>query len=248
MSGGIKEWPEDERPREKMLKQGVGSLSNAELLALIIRTGDTATRKSAIDLGREIIAHFGDNLRELGSADLAEICTIKGMGPAKATGIKAAFTLASRFQSRKLEHLDRFTSPRQVFDYFHHEFRDSRKEYFLTLLLDGKNRIIRRVQVSQGSLNQSIVHPREVFIPAVKESAAAIILVHNHPTGDPAPSSEDIAITRRLREAGDIMGIKVLDHIIIGDGEYVSFVERGLRLKTVGIAGYPVVVTNLLIS
>jgi len=228
MSGGIKEWPEDERPREKMLKQGVGSLTNAELLALIIRTGDSATKKSAIDLGREIIAHFGDNLRELGMADLAEICSIKGMGPAKATGIKAAFTLASRFQSRKLEHLDRFTSPRQVFDYFHHEFRDSRKEYFLTLLLDGKNRIIRRVQVSEGSLNQSIVHPREVFIPAVKESAAAIILVHNHPTGDPAPSSEDIAITRRLREAGDIMGIKVLDHIIIGDGEFVSFVERGL--------------------
>jgi len=228
MTGGIKEWPEDERPREKMLKQGVGSLTNAELLALIIRTGDTATRKSAIDLGREIIAHFGDNLRELGSADLAEICSIKGMGPAKATGIKAAFTLASRFQSRRLETLDRFTSPRQVFDYFHHEFRDSRKEYFLTLLLDGKNRIIRRVQVSEGSLNQSIVHPREVFIPAVKESAAAIILVHNHPTGDPAPSSEDIAITRRLREAGDIMGIKVLDHIIIGDGEFMSFVERGL--------------------
>jgi DNA repair protein RadC len=228
MSGGIKEWPEDERPREKMLKQGGASLTNAELLALIIRTGDTATRKSAIDLGREIIACFGDNLRELGSADLAEICSIKGMGPAKATGIKAAFTLASRLQSRKLEHLDRFTSPRQVFDYFHHEFRDSRKEYFLILLLDGKNRIIRRVQVSEGSLNQSIVHPREVFVPAVKESAAAIILVHNHPTGDPAPSSEDIAITRRLREAGDIMGIKVLDHIIIGDGEFVSFVERGL--------------------
>jgi DNA repair protein RadC len=228
MSGGIKEWPEDERPREKMLKKGAGSLSNAELLALIIRTGDTATKKSAIDLARDIISHFGDNLRELGIADIGEICSIRGMGPAKASGIKAAFTLASRFQSRKLENLDRFTSPRQVFDYFHHEFRDSRKEYFLTLLLDGKNRIIRRVQVSEGSLNQSIVHPREVFIPAVKESAAAIILVHNHPTGDPAPSSEDIAITRRLREAGDIMGIRVLDHIIIGDGEFVSFVERGL--------------------
>jgi len=227
MGGGIKEWPEDERPREKMLKQGVASLTNAELLALIIRTGDTATKKSAIDLGREIISRFGDNLRELGSADLSEICAIKGMGPAKATGIKAAFTLASRFQARRLEHLDRFTSPRQVFDYFHHEFRDSRKEYFLVLLLDGKNRIIRRVQISEGSLNQSIVHPREVFVPAVKESAAAVILVHNHPTGDPAPSSEDIAITRRLREAGDIMGIKVLDHIIVGDGEYVSFVEKG---------------------
>jgi DNA repair protein RadC len=228
MTGGIKAWPEDERPREKMLKRGAENLTNAELLALIIRTGDTATKKSAIDLGRELISFFSDNLRELGSADLAEICTIKGMGPAKATGIKAAFALAARFQSRKLEHLDRFTSPRQVFDYFHHEFRDSRKEYFLILLLDGKNRIIRRVQISEGSLNQSIVHPREVFSPAVKESAAAIILVHNHPTGDPAPSSEDIAITRRLREAGEIMGIKVLDHIIIGDGEFVSFVERGL--------------------
>ena len=228
MDGGIKKWPEDERPREKMLKQGSAGLTNAELLALIIRTGDTATKKSAIDLGREVITHFGDNLREPGSADLAEICSIKGMGPAKATGIKAAFTLASRFQSRRLEHLDRFTSPRQVFDYFHHEFRDSRKEYFLVLLLDGKNRIIRRVQVSEGSLNQSIVHPREVFSPAVRESAAAVILVHNHPTGDPTPSSEDIAITRRLKEAGDIMGIKVLDHIIIGDGEYMSFVERGV--------------------
>ena len=228
MDGGIKEWPEDERPREKMLRHGAGSLTNAELLALILRTGDTATKKSAIDLGREIIGHFGDNLRELGSAELTELCGIKGMGLTKASGLKAAFTLASRFQARKLENLDRFTSPRQVFDYFHHEFRDCRKEYFLTLLLDGKNRIIRRVQISEGSLNQSIVHPREVFTSAVKESAAAVILVHNHPTGDPTPSSEDIAITRRLREAGDIMGIKVLDHIIVGDGEFMSFVERGL--------------------
>jgi DNA repair protein RadC len=107
------------------------------------------------------------------------------VGLAKAAGIKAAFTLAARFQSRKLENLDRFTSPRQVFDYFHYEFRDCRKEYFLALLLDGKNRIMRRVQISEGSLNQSIVHPREVFVPAVKEAAAAMILVHNHPTGDP---------------------------------------------------------------
>ena len=228
MSGGIKEWPADERPREKMQKSGAGSLSDAELLALVIRTGDTSSKQSAIDLGRELIKYFSGNLRELASADISEICAIKGMGLAKATSVKAAFALATRFQARKLERLDRFTSPAQVFDYFHHEFRDSRKEYFLTLLLDGKNRIIRRVQVSEGSLNQSIVHPREVFTTAVKESAAAIILVHNHPTGDPVPSSEDIAITRRLKEAGEIMGIKVLDHIIIGDGEYLSFVERGL--------------------
>jgi DNA repair protein RadC len=228
MAGSIREWPQDERPREKMLKQGAASLTDAELLALIIRSGDPSTKQSAIDLGREIISSFGCNLRELGNADIAQIMDIKGMGLAKAAGIKAAFTLAARFQSRKLERLDRFTSPQQVFDYFHHEFRDSRKEYFLILLLDGKNRIIRRVQISEGSLNQSIVHPREVFNPAVKESAAAVILVHNHPTGDPSPSSEDIAVTRRLREAGEIMGIKVLDHIIVGDGEYLSFVERGL--------------------
>jgi len=228
MTGGIKEWPADERPREKILTKGSAGLTDAELLALIIRTGDTVTRKSAIDLGRDIISHFGNNLRELGSAEIGEITAIKGMGLAKAAGIKAAFALAARFQARKLENLDRFTSPRQVFDYFHHELRDSRKEYFLVLLLDGKNRIIRRVQISEGSLNQSIVHPREVFNPAVRESAAALLLVHNHPTGDPAPSSEDIAITRRLKEAGELMGIKVLDHIIIGDGEYLSFVERGL--------------------
>ena len=228
MTVSIREWPQDERPREKMLKQGAASLTDAELLALIIRSGDPSSGQSAIDLGREIINAFGCNLRELGSADITQIMAIKGMGLAKAAGIKAAFTLAARFQARKLERFDRFTSPRQVFDYFHHEFRDSRKEYFLILLLDGKNRIIRRVQVSEGSLNQSIVHPREVFNPAVKESAAAVILVHNHPTGDPAPSSEDIAVTRRLREAGEIMGIKVLDHIIVGDGEYLSFVERGL--------------------
>jgi DNA repair protein RadC len=228
MLGGIKEWPEDERPREKMLNKGATTLSDAELLALVLRSGDSGSKQSAIDLGRELIKHFSGNLRELGSADVRELCAIKGVGLAKATSIKAAFTLASRYQARKLERLDRFTSPKQVFDYFHHEFRDSRKEYFLVLLLDGKNRIIRRVQISEGSLNQSIVHPREVFSPAVKESAAAIILVHNHPTGDPTPSSEDNAITRRLKEAGELMGIAVLDHIIVGDGDYVSFVERGL--------------------
>jgi len=228
MAGGIKQWPADERPREKMFRRGAEALSEAELLALIIRTGDTVTGKSAIDLGRELIAHFDNNLRTLGSAELSEITSIKGMGLAKAAAVKAAFTLASRFQGRRLEHLDRFTSPRQVFEYFHHEFRDSRKEYFLVLLLDGKNRIVRRVRISEGSLNQSIVHPREVFAPAVRESAAAILLVHNHPTGDPEPSREDIAVTRRLTESGEIMGIKVLDHIIVGDGEYVSFVERGL--------------------
>jgi DNA repair protein RadC len=224
----IKDWPEDERPREKLLKKGVASLSDAELLALVLRTGDAAAGKSAIDLGRQLLEQFGGNLRELAQAELLELQQIKGLGPAKATSIKAAFTLGSRFQARRLEVMERFTSPAQVFDFFHHELRDSRKELFLTLLLDGKNRITRKVQTSEGSLNQSIVHPREVFAPAVRESAAALIFIHNHPSGDPTPSREDREITRRLKEAGEILGIKVLDHIIIGDGAYFSFVESGL--------------------
>lgn len=224
----IRDWPEDERPREKLLKRGAAALSDAELLALVLRTGDAAAGKSAIDLGRELLERFNGNLRELAQAELNELQQAKGLGLAKAASIKAAFTLGSRFQARRLETLERFTSPAQVFDFFHHELRDNRKELFLTLLLDGKNRITRKVQVSEGSLNQSIVHPREVFAPAVRESAAAVIFIHNHPSGDPTPSREDREITRRLKEAGELLGIKVLDHIIIGDGRYYSFVESGL--------------------
>lgn len=228
MSGSaIREWPEDERPREKLLKRGAAALSDAELLGLVLRTGDASAGKSAIDLGRELLERFDGNLRELARSELHELQQVKGLGLAKAASIKAAFTLGSRFQARKLETLERFSSPGQVFDFFHHELRDLRKELFLVLLLDGKNRIVRRVQISEGSLNQSIVHPREVFAPAVRESAAAVIFIHNHPSGDPAPSREDRDITRRLKEAGDILGIAVLDHIIIGDGSYYSFVESG---------------------
>jgi len=226
MAGGIKHWPEDERPREKLLKKAPAFLSDAELLALIIGTGDSSSGQSALDMGRQMLADFG-NLRNMVHATASEICKIKGVGPAKAARVKAALELANRYGTRRLETLERFTSPIQVFDYFHSEFRNQRKEYFLALLLDGKNRILKRVQISEGSLNQSIVHPREVFSQAVRESAAAVILVHNHPTGDPTPSREDKEITRRLKEAGELLGIKILDHIIIGDGAFLSFADRG---------------------
>ena len=168
-------------------------------------------------------------LRALADASCAELQRVKGVGPAKATSIKAAFELARRVQETKrpIESFTRFTSASQVFEHLNYEFRDHRKEYFMALLLDGKNRIIKRAQISEGSLNQSIVHPREVFNAAVRESAAAMILLHNHPTGDPAPSPEDLEVTRRLCEAGQLMGIKVLDHIIIGEGAFYSFAERG---------------------
>jgi DNA repair protein RadC len=227
MTGGIREWPEDERPREKMLKHGADALTDAELLALIVRTGHHSSGQSAIDLGRNLLLKFGD-LRTLSAASLSEISEVKGAGLAKTSSILAALTLAKRLKSTRLQNLERFTSPLQIFDHFHYRFCDRRKEYFLILLLDGKNRIIAEKQISEGSLNQSIVHPREVFNPAVKESAAAIILVHNHPSGDPAPSREDREITRRLKEAGELLGIRVLDHIIIGEGSYLSFVEQGL--------------------
>lgn len=227
MGGGIKHWPEDERPREKLLRQGAESLSEAELLALIIRTGNPATKQSAVDMGRQMLQEFG-SLRNLASATVAEICRVQGTGPAKAAGIKAALEIASRLNTDRLTSGERFTSPEQVYRHYHFSLRDRRKEYFMALLLDGKNRILKEVRVSEGSLNQSIVHPREVFSPAVRESAAAIILVHNHPSGDPAPSREDREITRRLKEAGELMGVKVLDHIIIGDGGFVSFTALGL--------------------
>ncbi len=227
MAGGIKLWPEGERPRERLIANGPESLTDAELLALIIRTGDHAAGLSAIDMGRELIREFGD-LRNLSRASVSEICRIKGMGSAKASSIKAALELSNRRSSNTLASGERYTSPNQIFQYYHLRFRDRRKEYVLALLLDGKNRIIREVRISEGSLNQSIVHPREVFNPAVRDSAAALILVHNHPTGDPAPSREDLELTRRLKEAGDLMGIRLLDHVIIGDGSYVSLADKGL--------------------
>lgn len=227
MSGGIKEWPEGERPRERLIRQGSEGLSDAELLALILRTGDHAAKQSAIDLGRQLLKEFGD-LRSLGSASIAEICRVKGIGPAKAVSIKAAIEIANRCTARTLSDGDRYTSPAQVFEHYYPHFRERRKEYVHALLLDGKNRVMRNLQISEGSLNQSIVHPREVFNPAVRDSAAAIIIVHNHPSGDPTPSREDLELTRRLKEAGELMGIRLLDHVIIGDGSYVSLADRGM--------------------
>jgi DNA repair protein RadC len=227
MAGGIKEWPEDERPREKLMRRGAEGLSDGELLALVLRTGDHASGMSAVDMGRALVTAFGD-LRRVAGATVAEMCGVRGIGPAKAAAVKAALEIAKRVNTDKLSCSDRFTSPEQIYQHYHYSFRDRKKEHFLAILLDGKNRIIREIQVSEGSLNQSIVHPREVFNPAIRESAAGIILVHNHPTGDPTPSREDIAITKRLKDAAEITGVGILDHIIIGDGAFVSFAARGL--------------------
>ncbi len=222
----IKEWPEDERPRERLITCGPDRLTDAELLAIILRTGDASTRTTALDQARLLLSRFRD-FRGLGSVTYAELCGMKGIGPAKAAQIMACMEIGRRFASQKVREGESFTSSRDVFSHFHESLRHRKKEMFIVLLLNGKNRKIREVVVSEGSLNASIVHPREVFNPAIRESAASIILVHNHTGGDPTPSREDREITRRLKEAGDLMGIKVLDHVIIGDGRYVSFADEG---------------------
>ncbi len=223
----IKDWPEDERPREKLLHRGADTLSDTELLALILRSGDAASGNSAIDQGRVLIQNFG-SLRSMAGATVAELCSIKGIGPAKAAELLAVFELARRFGSSMLRPGDRYSDPQTVFAHFHERLRDHKRERFIALLLDSKNRLLREVNISEGSLTASIVHPREVFGPVVRESAAAVLFVHNHPSGDPAPSREDLDITKRLKEAGELMGVRVLDHIIIGSEGYVSLADRGL--------------------
>ena len=223
----IKDWPADERPREKLLAFGAEKLTDAELLALIIRTGDSSSKNSAVDLARSLLSRFG-SLRQLAAASISELCQQTGIGPAKAAEIQALFQIARRFADNRLQPGHPYSSAQEVFHHFHERLCDYRKEVFLALLLDAKNRLIKEVQISEGSLSASIVHPREVFAPVLKESAAGVLFVHNHPSGDPTPSREDIEITERLKKIGDLMGVRVLDHIIIGNGEYVSLADRGL--------------------
>ncbi|MCK9172935.1 MAG: DNA repair protein RadC [Desulfuromonas thiophila] len=223
----IKDWPEGERPREKLHQRGADSLSDAELLALILRTGDAASRTSAVDQARLLLQRF-DSLARLARAGSAELCQIPGIGPAKSAELLAVFELARRLSAHCLQPGDPFCSAETVFQRYRNQFLHYNREVFLCLLLDTKHRLIREVRVSEGSLTASIVHPREAFSPAVRESAAAVLFLHNHPSGDPSPSTEDIQITRRLQQAGDLLGIRMLDHIIIGRDSYISLSQQGL--------------------
>ena len=222
----IKDWPEDDRPREKLAKLGPEALSNAELLAIILRTGSKG--ESALDHARTIISNY-DSFKKVEMASMSELRKIiKGIGPAKFAQIKAVFEIAKRYSAEKIEVGEQFQSSRQVYNHFHESMRSKKKEVFIAMLLDGKNKMIRDVRISEGSLTSSLVHPREVFNPVIKDSAAGVIFVHNHPSGDPTPSREDKDITRRLKEVGELIGVKVLDHVIIGNGRYMSFADEGM--------------------
>jgi DNA repair protein RadC len=221
----MKEMPIEDRPREKLQRLGPSILSTAELLAILLRTG-TKT-ESAVTLAQRLLNHFG-SLPELQASSVDELSGVKGIGLAKAAEIKAALELANRLAVSKGESRPVIYSPEDIAKLLMTEMRWLQKEYFKILLLNTKNQVLASPIISVGSLNASIVHPREVFKEAIRCSAAAIILVHNHPSGDPSPSVEDISITKRLSEVGKLMDIAVLDHVIIGDGKYVSLKEKGI--------------------
>jgi DNA repair protein RadC len=221
----IRDWPEDERPRERLLNKGSEFLSDAQLLAILLHTGKA--KASAIMVAVELLEQAG-SLSAIGQLSAKELQAVKGIGPAKAAQIKAAIELGKRITAKRLSTRLKILSSKDVFVHYHPHLRELKKEVFLAVLLDGKNRVIREVLVSQGSLTINIVHPREVFNPAIRDSAAAIVVVHNHPSGDPDPSPEDRDLTQRLVATGEILGIKILDHIVIGDGSYYSFADRQL--------------------
>ena len=224
----IKDWPVNERPRERLLRYGPEGLSEAQLLAIIICSGAASHGKSAVDLSRSLIENFG-SLAGIAAASVSELCSVPGMGETKAAQVKGALELGKRFVSEKhAPYGNNFSTSAEVSAYFIPMLQDSKKELFKIVLLDSQNCMMRDVTISEGSLTASIVHPREVFKPAIRESAAAIILIHNHPSGDPAPSREDKAITSKLVSTGEMVGIKVLDHIIIGQKGYFSFCDEQL--------------------
>lgn len=221
----VKDWPESERPRERLLKYGAENLSDAQLIAITLRTG--SGEKGVMSLAMSMLDSY-KTLKNIDSASIKDLSLIKGLGTAKIAQIKASFELGKRLMAESDSNRPVFSSSSVVYSYFAPRFKNFKKELFVALLLDAKNRLIREHRVSEGTLTNSLIHPREAFREAVRESAASVIFVHNHPSGDPSPSADDISITERLKESGRIIGIGVLDHVIIGDGRYESFKEKGL--------------------
>ena len=225
----IREMPADERPREKLLAHGVSALSNAELIGILLRTGRVGA--NVVDVARELIQKYG-SLRELSRCSVDELSQIPGIKKDKAAHVAAAFALGERL-AREILGNEKLDSPDRVYQLLGPEMRQLRKESLRVVLLDTRYRLMRVEQVSQGSVNESIAHPRDIFHPAVAASAYAVIVVHNHPSGDASPSQTDHSLTRRLAEAAELLQIKLLDHIIIGEpleGQpgYFSFKEAGI--------------------
>ena len=219
----ILDLPEQNRPRERFLKHGPEVLSDAELFAIILRTGNL--QENVVDMSNRLIAEYG--LDKLFDCSLKELQQIKGIGPSKAMQILSMAELGKRYnQLKNSNNSKKISCAEDVFNYFHERLKDKKEEHFYILMLNTQNNIIGEQLISKGILDASIIHPREVFKPAIKNSASKIILVHNHPSGDPKPSDEDAQITKQIRNSSEHLDINVVDHIIIGEKEYYSFKNR----------------------
>lgn len=222
----IRELPNAEKPREKLLKEGREKLSNVEILTILIGSG--TSKRSSMELAVEILSKDRSGIRYLAECRPEELSSINGIGKAKACEILAAVELGRRIASVPAEEKNVIKSSSNIADIFMEKMRYHKKEHFISLMINAKGQIIEETEVSIGDLCSSTTHPREVFIDAVRRSAGSVIFVHNHPSGDPTPSEMDVTTTKRLMEAGEILGIPVLDHIIIGDGRYVSMRAAGM--------------------
>lgn len=227
-SYAIKEWPALERPRERLQLDGAGALATRELLAILIGSGREGA--SAVDVAGHLLRASEGSLRRLACATPAELSAVHGIGPAVAARVCAALELGRRLAREGPLERTRIRGPSDVYDRCAPGLRDQSQEEFRVLMMNTQHAVVRELVITRGTLDASVVHPREVFRAAITESAAALILVHNHPSGDPTPSPEDVAVTRQLASAGQLLGIPVLDHVVVGDGRYVSFVEAGLGL------------------
>lgn len=221
----IVDWPEGERPREKLLMRGASALSDAELLAIFLRTG--VTGKSAVDLARDLLGRYG-SLTRLFAAEVADFCEVKGMGPAKFVQLQAVLEMSRRALQEELQRGESLNSPRVVRDYLQLLLAGRQQEVFLVLFLDTQHRVIAFEELFQGTLNQTSVYPREVVKRALTHNAAAVILAHNHPSGVAEPSQADQLLTSALKQALALVDVRVLDHFVVAAGQTLSFAERGL--------------------
>ena len=221
----IKDWPETERPRERLLNNGPDALSDSELLGILIRIGNQ--KSTAMDLARQLLDEFG-GLRGLDTQPASALCGVNGIGVAKAAQIKAALELAKRLVQQQWNGKERISGSEEAYQFVRLRMRDLQREQFRTIFLTTRNEIIAEKILFEGSLTESVVSPREIILSAVQLAAASVILLHNHPSGNPSPSLEDERVTEKLTKACRYADISVLDHIIVGKDSYFSFADEGL--------------------
>ena len=222
----IKFWAEDDRPREKLILKGKNALSDAELIAILLRSGDR--QNSAVDLAKDILNTASNNLIELSKFSVDDFLKFKGIGEAKALSVIAALELGRRRRSAEVLQKEKISSSKDVFDLFQSIMEDYKYESFWVLLLNRANKIIKKIQVSDGGVSGTVADPKRIFKHSLENDASGIILCHNHPSGNIKPSEADIKLTKKIREGGELLDISVLDHIIIGEEKYFSFADEGI--------------------